>query len=186
MKFVLLFGPQAVGKMTVGQELEKLTGLKLFHNHMTIDLVSHFFNYSTKEGKDLVYLYRIEMFKAVAKSDLEGLIFTFTWAFEREEDWNQTKEFCEIFREYNAEIYFVELEADLDERLKRNKTDNRLKHKPGKRNIEKSEQRILNDEQQHRYNSYEGEIKEKNYMRINNQNIIPQEVAKIIKEKFNL
>ncbi len=47
MKFVLLFGPQAVGKMTVGQELERLTGLKLFHNHMTIDLVAPFFSYGS-------------------------------------------------------------------------------------------------------------------------------------------
>ncbi len=38
MKFVLLFGPQAVGKMTIGYELEKLTGLKLFHNHMTLEI----------------------------------------------------------------------------------------------------------------------------------------------------
>ena len=36
MKFILIFGPQAVGKMTVGQELQKITGLKLFHNHMTL------------------------------------------------------------------------------------------------------------------------------------------------------
>jgi shikimate kinase len=28
MKFVLIFGPQAVGKMTVGMELEKSTGFK--------------------------------------------------------------------------------------------------------------------------------------------------------------
>ncbi len=34
MKFVHIFGPQAVGKMTVGQELVKITDLKLFHNHM--------------------------------------------------------------------------------------------------------------------------------------------------------
>ncbi|MCC3359301.1 AAA family ATPase, partial [Bacillus sp. REN16] len=47
MKFVHIFGPQAVGKMTVGQELAKITELKLFHNHMTIDLVSNFFDYST-------------------------------------------------------------------------------------------------------------------------------------------
>lgn len=44
MKFILIFGPQAVGKMTVGQELAKLTDLKIFHNHMTIDLVSPFFD----------------------------------------------------------------------------------------------------------------------------------------------
>lgn len=40
MKLVIITGPQAVGKMTVGQELEKLTDLKLFHNHMTIDLAN--------------------------------------------------------------------------------------------------------------------------------------------------
>ena len=47
MKLVLIFGPQAVGKMTVGQELAKITWLKLFHNHMTIDLVSNFFSYNS-------------------------------------------------------------------------------------------------------------------------------------------
>lgn len=39
MKFVLIIGAGAVGKMTVGQELAKITGLKLFHNHMTIEPV---------------------------------------------------------------------------------------------------------------------------------------------------
>ena len=37
-KFVLICGPQAVGKMTVGQELAKITQLKFMHNHETIDL----------------------------------------------------------------------------------------------------------------------------------------------------
>ena len=32
MNFVVIFGPVAVGKMTVGQELEKITDLKLFYN----------------------------------------------------------------------------------------------------------------------------------------------------------
>ena len=43
--------PTSSWKMTVGQELATLTGLKLFHNHMTIDLVSPIFDYSTKEAK---------------------------------------------------------------------------------------------------------------------------------------
>ena len=75
-KLVLLTGPQAVGKMTVGQELAKITGLKLFHNHMTIDLALKFFDYSTKEGQKLVDDLRMDVFEAVAKSDLEGIIFT--------------------------------------------------------------------------------------------------------------
>lgn len=37
MKLVFIFGSGAVGKMTVGQELMKLTGLRLFHNHMAIE-----------------------------------------------------------------------------------------------------------------------------------------------------
>ena len=80
IKFVLIFGPQAVGKMTVGQELTKITDLKLFHNHMTIDLVSHFFDYGTKEGKRLVNLIRQEIFEEVSKIDLSGMIFTYLWA----------------------------------------------------------------------------------------------------------
>lgn len=68
MKFVLIFGPQAAGKMTVGQELEKITELKLFHNHMTIELVNPFFDYGTKEGKRLVGLFRQEISKRWQKA----------------------------------------------------------------------------------------------------------------------
>ncbi len=35
MKLVFMIGDAAVGKMTVGQELMKRTGLRLFHNHKT-------------------------------------------------------------------------------------------------------------------------------------------------------
>lgn len=59
MKFLIIVGPHAVGKMTVGQELEKITGLKLFHNHMTIELVSPFFSYGTETGKKLVHSFRM-------------------------------------------------------------------------------------------------------------------------------
>ena len=44
-KFVTIIGPQAVGKMTVGQELSKMIGYKLLHNHMTIEMVRLIFDY---------------------------------------------------------------------------------------------------------------------------------------------
>lgn len=47
MNLLLLFGPLAVGKMTVGQELAKLTGYKLLHNHMTIDLVAQILEFNS-------------------------------------------------------------------------------------------------------------------------------------------
>ncbi len=186
MKLVLIFGPQAVGKMTVGQELAKITGLKLFHNHMTIDLVSNFFSYNSLEGRYLVNTYRMEMFETVARSNLEGLIFTFQWCFEDILDWEQTEKISNIFKEQGGEVYYVELEADLDERLRRNETSNRLENKPTKRNVEQSKEFLLRAEKKHRCNSYPGEIQEKNYIRINNNNIPANEVAKMIKERFDL
>jgi predicted kinase len=186
MKLILLFGPQAVGKMTVGHELEKITNLKLFHNHMTIELVTPFFNYGTETGKRLVNHFREEIFKAVASSDLEGLIFTYVWYFDAKEDWDYSEKLTKIFKDKGAEIYYVELEADVEERIKRNKSEHRLNHKPTKRNIEKSEKDLLGSVSEHRLNSEEGEIKEKNYLRINNTNLDPVTVALKIKEKFNL
>jgi hypothetical protein len=50
MKFVLIFGDAAVGKMTVGQELCKITDLRLFHNHMTIEPVLDVFGYFKHSG----------------------------------------------------------------------------------------------------------------------------------------
>ncbi len=39
MKFVVISGPAAMGKMTAGRELAQLTSLRLFHNHLTIELL---------------------------------------------------------------------------------------------------------------------------------------------------
>lgn len=186
MKLVLIFGPQAVGKMTVGQELAKITGLKLFHNHMSIELVTPIFDYGTKEGQRLVTLFRKEIFEAVAKSDLEGLIFTYVWAFNHPSDWDYVNEVCQIFESKGGKVYFVELEAELAERLERNKSPHRLEHKPTKRNIEWSESNLRKSLEKYRLNSIEGEITKEEYIRINNTKLSAEEVAKVIKEKFKL
>jgi hypothetical protein len=162
MKLILIFGPQAVGKMTVGQELATLTGLKLFHNHMTIDLVSPIFDYSTKEAKRLVSLFRNEIFEEVSKSDLSGMIFTYIWAFDLQADWDYIHHVESIFESKGGTVHFVELEAELDE--------NNLKETMKK----------------HRLNSLHGEIEKEEYIKINNTYLSAKEVAEMIKEKFQL
>ena len=37
-KLLVILGPQAIGKMTIGQELVKITELKMFHNHILVAL----------------------------------------------------------------------------------------------------------------------------------------------------
>lgn len=185
MKFVLIFGPQAVGKMTVGQELAKVTGLKLFHNHMTIELLEPLFNFSSELWR-LSTLFRTEIFKTVAQSEMEGLIFTYVWAFNEQDDWDFVDDVCEIFKSKGAAIYFVELEADIDERLQRNNSPNRLEHKPTKRNVEWSENELKESMKTYRLNSHKDEIKHENYLKINNTNLSPSEVARMVSEKFNI
>lgn len=186
MKLVIIFGPQAVGKMTVGHELEKITNLKLFHNHMTIELVDPFVSYSTPEGKRLVKLFRDEILKAVSESNSPGLIFTNICDFNHKGDWERIEEIADIFSTKGAKVSFIELEADVETRVERNKTEHRLLHKPSKRDIVWSENELRTTATTMRLNSYEGEIQYPNYLRINNSEISPESIAIKIKERFNL
>jgi stage III sporulation protein SpoIIIAA len=86
MKLVILFGPPAVGKMTAARELAKITGLKLFHNHMSLELVNQFFDFGTPAFERLDRAIRFAIFEEVAKSELPGLIFTMVWALNHPED----------------------------------------------------------------------------------------------------
>ena len=186
MKLVIIFGPHAVGKMTVGQELAKITDLKLFHKHMTIDIVADLFENMPQERRRLTEMFRNEIFKSFASSNEYGMIFTCMWALERKDDWDYIDNLENMFKSNGAEVYYVELEADYDIRLQRNKTENRLLNKPSKRNIEKSENLFKDIENRHRLNSYPGEIKKENYIKINNTHVSPENIAKIIKDRFRL
>lgn len=179
MKLVLIVGAGAVGKMTVGQELMKITDLKLFHNHMMIEPVIDIFGYF--KGDTILKLREI-IFDDFVKSDCYGMIHTFMWAFDMKSDWEYAENLAKKF----DEVYCVELIASQEVRLERNKTENRLKNKASKRNIEASNNRIINNEDIYRLISNEGEIPFKNYLRINNENLEAKDVAKKIKETFNL
>ncbi|CAM3762207.1 AAA family ATPase [Cohnella lubricantis] len=171
--------------MTVGHELSKMTDLKLFHNHMSIELFHPFFGFGSETWR-LANLLRRELFESFANSNQYGLIFTYVWGFDLQEDWDFVNQTCDIFESKGAEIYFVELEADIDERLQRNKTPFRLDQKPTKRNVEQSEKDLLKTMERHRLNSTPGEISRENYLRINNTNLSAEEVARLIRDEFML
>ena len=186
MKIIIIFGPLAVGKMTVGQELEKITNLKLFHNHMTIDLLLPFFDMKSHSFKKLVDTFRMQLFEEVAKSDLEGLIFTYVWELDQKRDCDFIERVVQIFERENAGVYYVELEAAVEERLKRNVSPNRLKHKPSKRDLEASEKELLETDRNHVLNSSIDELNGENYIRIDNTRKDARETARQINERFSL
>lgn len=183
MKVLFLFGNAAVGKMTVGQELMKITKLRLFHNHMTIEPVIEIFG---KYDGHVTNRLREVIFEEYAKTNNYGMIFTYMWAFDSPEDWDYVEHVRSIFEKHGAEFYYVELVASQDIRLKRNVTDNRLKNKASKRDIEMSNSRLISADAKYRLESYDGEIPFENYIKIDNSSIEPDEVARIIRDKFDL
>lgn len=183
MKLVFILGDAAVGKMTVGQELMKITDLRLFHNHMTIEPVLDIFG--EFDAKTIIEL-RDVIFKNFASSNKYGMIFTMMMAFDMKSDWDYLEHIKNIFSPYNTEFYYIELIAPQDVRLKRNTTENRILNKKSKRDFASSNQRLLDDDSNHRCVSYEGEITFDNYLRIDNSNISASDAAKMIKDKFNL
>jgi hypothetical protein len=185
-KAIFIFGPHAVGKMTVGQELAKRTDLRLFHNHMSIEPFLELFKGMPKERAQISDKVRDAVFRLFATSDQEGLIFTYIWYFDDDNHAKEIERLVVMFNKYGTEVYFVELEANKEVRLKRNTTENRLTHKASKRDIDFSVNLIETKESAHRLNSRMGEVKQKNYLRINNTSLEPNEVAEKIIKTFSI
>lgn len=184
---VIITGPHAVGKMTVGQELAKITGLRLFHNHMSIELSLKLFDFGTPGFRALNETIRKTVFEQFAAGDLPGLIFTYMMDFDRPSEFAYLNEIIELFSSHGADCHVVELCADFEERLVRNKSENRLAQKESKRNVERSEAEMRHTQATHRLNSREGEILPfESYLKIDNTNLAPDEVARTIKKSLKI
>jgi chloramphenicol 3-O-phosphotransferase len=183
MKLVILFGASAVGKTTVGQALARITPLGLFHSHMGIEPIVEIFGRRDIRTEERI---REAIFEEFAKSDLYGMIFTYFCNLDKPAAWNYFKSLIDIFEYNDADIYFIELVASQEIRLQRNGTESRLRHKPSKRDIEASNSRLIELDNIIRIVSHEGEIPYENYMKIDNSDLTPDDVAEMIKNKFLL
>jgi hypothetical protein len=184
LKLVVIFGPAAVGKMTVGHELEKITDLKLFHNHMLIEPIYNFFGYGDKKLFSLVGEFRNRLFEEFGKSNLPGIIFTYVWALDEEEDHTEILKYIKSMNVKREDVLFVELEADQTIRIERNKSEFRLREKKSKNNIAESENFIYKSEERYKLNSDNDFYYPEQHIKINNTDIEPQKVAEAIKEEL--
>jgi hypothetical protein len=182
MKLLFMIGNSASGKMTVGQELCKITPFRLFHNHVAIEPVLEVFG--SFHGP-AIHRIREVFFEEFAKTDHYGLIFTFMWAFDMQSDWDYLEHVKAIFGLPEKDIYYVELLVPQNVRLERNHSENRLQNKASKRDLQASDARLLRDDQNHRCESLPGEIPFPNYLRLDNSNITAAEAAEKIKAYFN-
>ncbi len=117
MKLVFLHGAPAVGKLTVARELAALTGFRLFHNHLTVDLVSSLFAFGSEPFVQLREQIWLAAFAEAARNNV-SLVFTFNP--ERTVRESFVQETIEIVEGAGGEVVFVELtcaEEELEDRL---------------------------------------------------------------------
>ena len=127
--------------MTVGREVARQSEFRLFHNHALIEPLLEVFNYGTPPFNRLLADWRAGVVEEAALSGTD-LLFTFVWGLELQADADELRKYIRPYVEKGAEVAFVELAADLDTRLQRNRTELRLAEKRSKRNVEWSDANV--------------------------------------------
>lgn len=154
MRLLLILGPPAVGKMTVGRAVAARSSYRLFHNHHTIELLLEVFDYGTQAFSTLNGEFRRRVVEEAAASGTD-LIFTVVLSMDLVED----AEFLgSLAAPYAAagEVAVIELVAGLNTRLARNRTEHRLAEKRSKRDLEWSDGNVRSMEAEHRMTSEPG------------------------------
>lgn len=179
---VVIAGPLAVGKMTVAEALKEKTGYNLMINHDSIEVSDKIFGFATPAQKEFNLLIRDMAFNTAIKYN-ESIIFTMALHFDDKEKIYKLIELKERFEKTGGQLYFIELFAGLAIRLARNTTPHRLENKKSKQDLEWSRRNLINSHNNHKLNSSNGEYLFENHLKINNENLTPQEVADMIIKK---
>ncbi len=122
MTFVLLYGPPAVGKLTVASELAELTGFKLFHNHLSIDLARAVFERDTPSYGRVGNAVSKLVFEEAARENI-NLMFTYVYAHPQDD--SEIAWMLEIFERHGATIQLVQLTCDRAKLMERVGADSR-------------------------------------------------------------
>ncbi len=125
MQLVFIYGPAACGKLTVATELAALSGFRLFHNHLTVDLVSALFEFGSEPFVRLRESIWLGSFREAAEQG-QSLIFTFQPEASVRGDFPE-RVVSEI-RSNHGQVVFIELVCAESEIERRVENASRSKH----------------------------------------------------------
>jgi broad-specificity NMP kinase len=117
MKHILLHGSPAVGKYTIGLELEKKLGCPFMHNHLTVDVGKVFFEFHTEPFWDLTEKLRLGCIEAAVRHGVPIVIETLCYAHPEDEKFVNLRE--NLLRTAGGKLIPVFLECSKDELRKR-------------------------------------------------------------------
>jgi hypothetical protein len=140
---------------------------------------------ATPAQKEFNAYIRKKAFELAVKHNID-MLFTYVAAFEIDKEIEYLKSLEQQFTTFGGNFFFVELSADLSTRLERNLTPHRMERKASKQNTQWSETDLLNASNKHRLNTFPNEVLFDNYLKIDNTNLTPDEVADIVIDKFSL
>ena len=123
MKLIVLYGPPAAGKYTIAKAISEKTGYKLFHNHLTVDLLTSIFTFGTPEFVRLNQKIRLDIFEQAAKENIPGIIFTYVYEKNISDEF--IKSILEKITSSGGEVIFIQIYCEKEELLKRVKGESR-------------------------------------------------------------
>ncbi|MDA0271361.1 MAG: shikimate kinase [Chloroflexi bacterium] len=179
---VHIVGSQAVGKMTVGQVLSRITGVPLLYNHQIIDLLTPMFPFGTPAFNRLADNFRNDIVDETAEAG-RNLILTGGWPFDDPSILPIVARMRAAAIDRGGQACFVELRAPLDVRLERNQTENRQRHK---RRDWATDAALTALTEAHRWESNGDFPWPDEHLVIENASVTPGEAAAAIIERFGL
>ena len=140
MRLIILYGPPAVGKLTIAEKLAAKTGYKIFQNNTTVRAIEPIFDFGTPKFFRTLAHIRLALFEEAAQSDLHGLIFTF--CFDPDVDEEFISEAIATVERGRGTVHLVQLTAPTPTLLERVENESRRTH--GKIMEKESLQAIVN------------------------------------------
>lgn len=176
MKLIIIYGPPAVGKLTVARELSKRLGdIEVYHNHVSLDPVKEIMEFDSEGFWEKVEKIRTERVKKAAEEN-QDIIMTFCY---EESDAGFISNLEDIVRSAGGDVYFVQLKCDKDEILRRVEGDSRSEFSKVKSAQKLAE--ILDE-----YDYLTSVVHKEHLLIIDNTNISAENVADKICEEFCL
>lgn len=111
MKLTFIYGPPAVGKLTVATELGRITSIAVFDNHLSIDCVLPVFGYGTKSLDTLVEQIRVDVLEEAAR---EGVDVIFTFVYAHPQDGRYVERILAAVEAHGGEICLIQLTCSRD------------------------------------------------------------------------
>jgi deoxyadenosine/deoxycytidine kinase len=177
MRLLFLYGPPAVGKLTVAKELQEKLGYKLLYNHMIINIVDDLFPFHHPSRRILTREFRFRIIEEALKNDL-NLIITAGTAGSHSL-FAYFSQLVDLVEKNGGEVHMVHLTADHETLLQRVEDEFRKKH--GKNFGKKEMQETLG-----KYTNLFDKFPHKEHITLDTRKLTPEEAASRIIDHFEL